>query len=162
MSPSVDAIKARSRSVLQAANNSQPLTRKNLYYGMVIAVAAVLFASAHLRAEWPMLFYILPFLIVVVFTLIAEQVSHQAAESRTRSVGRTAQGREWVAIVSASGVILLLAAVLYALVPQASWRELEWRFGAPAAGDLHPGEGKPAAGLKKGDGTGPGGSARLA
>ena len=120
-------------AAVQAANNCQPLTRKNFYYGMVIAVAMVMFASAHLRAEWPMLFYVLPFLIVVVFTLIAEQVSYRAAELKARSVGHTAQGREWVAIVSASGAILLLAAVLYALVPQASWRQLEWRFGAPAA-----------------------------
>jgi hypothetical protein len=148
-------------AAVQAANNSQPLTRKNLYYGIVIAVAMVMFASAHMRAQWPMLFYVLPFLIVVVFTLIAEQVSHQAAESRTSSLGRTAQGREWVAIVSASGAILLLAAMLYALVPQASWRQLEWRFGAPAAGTDHPGDGESAAGLKKGDGTGPGGSVRL-
>jgi len=123
---------------IQLASNTQALTRKTLYYGLVIAASIVIFASGHMRATWAMLFYILPFVVAAVFTLVAEQVSRQATEFRARSVGKTAAGREWIAIFSASMAILIVAAFLYAMVPQISWRNAEWSFGLPAAGNRTP------------------------
>jgi hypothetical protein len=116
-------------AALQAASNCTAVTRRKLYQGMTVALVLVLYASAHYRANWSMLFYLIPFLVVAVFTLVADQISQHHAALATRQVGHATSGGQWLAIASASGVILLVSLLLYLLTPQPDWGSLNWRYG---------------------------------
>lgn len=120
-------------AAMQVANNCTTTTRRQLYYGATVSVVLVLFASSHVRADWSMLFYVIPFVIAIVFTLVADQISQRASEIRAMSIGRQMFGGQWLAIASASAVILAVSALLYAVVPQTDWGRLHWGYGLPAA-----------------------------
>ncbi len=46
--------------MLQAAQNCVTVTRRQLYLGLLVSLVAVMFAASHYRADWTMLFYLLP------------------------------------------------------------------------------------------------------
>jgi len=71
---------------LQASNNCVTTTRRQLYLGLLAALVMAIFASSHYRADWTMLFYLVPFVIAVVFTLAAEQINRRAEEVRSLSL----------------------------------------------------------------------------
>lgn len=79
-----------------------------------------------------MLFYLLPFLAAVVFTLVAEQINRRSLTLREQSLGRDVAGGQGIAIAAATAAILLTGALLYAVTPQASWNSLQWRYGQAA------------------------------
>lgn len=120
-------------ATLQASYNCVTTTRRHLHLGLLVATVMATFAASHFRADWTMLFYILPFVVAAVFTLVAEQINRRWEEVRAVSLSQTVVGRQGAAIFSASLAILLLAAFLYAVVPQFDWPNLFWRYGAPAA-----------------------------
>jgi hypothetical protein len=124
---------------------------------MVMAI----FASSHFRADWTMLFYLVPFVIAVVFTLAAEQINRRAEEIRSLSLAQKMFGGQAAAIASATLSILIIGAAFYAITPQTSWMYLNSSYGLPAAiGMAH--EGEPVQGRQGSnpgaDGKGSGGS----
>lgn len=149
-------------AALQAASNCTAVIRRKLYQGMTVALVLVLYASAHYRANWSMLFYLIPFLLVAVFTLVADQISQHSADLAARRVSHTATGGQWLAIVTASGVILLVSLLLYLLTPQPDWGSLNSRYGqASNTAVVNAADGNPAApgqggGAGSGNGTGSG------
>lgn len=116
-------------AVLQAAQNCVTIQRRQLHFGLLVSVVLVIFATSHHRADWTMLFYLLPYIGVVVFTWVSEQVSRHGQRVRQASLGPVSQGGQVVAVLSASGLILLLGLVLYSVTPQPSLAYLEWRYG---------------------------------
>jgi len=118
---------------LQASCNCVTTTRRQLYLGLLVALVMVIFASSHYRADWTMLFYLLPFVIAVVFTLAAEQINRRAEEIRSLSLEQKMLGGQAAAIASATLSILILGAAFYAITPQTSWMTLSSNFGLPAA-----------------------------
>jgi hypothetical protein len=133
-------------AALQAASNCTAVTRRKLYQGMTVALVLVLYASAHYRANWSMLFYLIPFLMVAVFTLVADQISQHSATLAARQVSHSATGGQWQAIGSASGMILLVSLLLYLLTPQPDWGSLNWRYGqASNTAVVNAADGNPAA-----------------
>ncbi|OYT96561.1 MAG: hypothetical protein CFE49_06620, partial [Pseudomonas sp. PGPPP3] len=60
--------------MLQAAQNCVTVTRRQLYLGLLVSLVAVMFAASHYRADWTMLFYLLPYIVAVVFSLVCEQI----------------------------------------------------------------------------------------
>lgn len=116
-------------AVLQTANNCVTTTRRQLHLGLLVSAVMVMFAASHFRADWTLLFYLLPYLVAVVFTLVSEQVSRRAQDLRQASLGKATSGGQGAAIVAATGTILLLTACLYLLTPQLSWPSLHWRYG---------------------------------
>ena len=58
--------------ILQASMNCVTTTRRQLHFGLLVSAVMVMFAAAHFRADWTMLFYFVPYLLAVVFTLVAE------------------------------------------------------------------------------------------
>jgi len=126
---------------LQASNNCVTTTRRQLYLGLLAALVMAIFASSHYRADWTMLFYLVPFVIAVVFTLAAEQINRRAEEVRSLSLEQKMLGGQAAAIVSATLSILILGAALYVITPQTSWTYLSSSYGLPAAmGIVHEGE----------------------
>jgi len=126
---------------LQASNNCVTTTRRQLYLGLLAALVMAIFASSHYRADWTMLFYLVPFVIAVVFTLAAEQINRRAEEVRSLSLEQKMLGGQAAAIISATLSILILGAAFYVITPQTSWTSLSSSYGLPAAiGIVHEGE----------------------
>lgn len=118
-------------AMLQAAQNCVLTTRRQLHLGLLVSAVMVIFAAAHFRADWTMLFYLVPYVIAVVFTLVSEQVSRHAQSVRAASLGHTGHAGQGVAIAAATSIILLLSAAFYLATPQVSWPSIAWRYGQP-------------------------------
>lgn len=118
-------------AMLQVSYNCVTTTRRHLHMGLLISVVMVLFAASHYRADWTMLFYLLPYVTAVVFTLVAEQINRKAGELRQQSLGRQVVGAQGAAIAAATAVILMLGLLFYALTPQVSWLTLSSSWGQP-------------------------------
>lgn len=117
-------------AMLQAAYNCATAGRRQLHLGLLTSLALVLFAASHYRADWTMLFYILPYLIAAVFTLVASQIGQRSDDLRLTGLARTSISRgQGAASAAATLSILLLGGGLYLLTPQVSWPYLESRFG---------------------------------
>ncbi len=164
-------------AAFQASYNCVTTTRRHLYFGLLVATVMVIFSAAHFRADWTMLFYLIPFMVAVVFTLVADQINHRMEGLRALSLGKQVVGGQGLAIGVASFIILLLAAMFYVLTPQATWNDLSWRYGVVgragpgdqsekigvAAGETGDGkfslrgEGRDAGGSSAGEGKGQGG-----
>lgn len=117
--------------LLQAAQCCVCVSRRQLYMGLLVSLVIVLFASAHSGADWTMLFYLLPYIVAVVFTLVAEQVSRRSEEVQRDSLGRGVIRGQGVAIVFATLIILASGALLYSVTPQVTWPNLFWNYGQP-------------------------------
>lgn len=151
-------------AVLQAANNCVTTSRRTLHMGILVSVVMVMFAATHPRADWTMLFYLLPYLMAVVFTLVAEQISRRAQDLARAGLGQSVLGGQGIAILAATGAILLIAGLLYALTPQITRPYLEWRFGYAAKPDAATQGGTGSSGKvpeEAGQGGGSGGSSGL-
>ncbi|WP_435627616.1 DUF4129 domain-containing protein [Candidatus Ferrigenium straubiae] len=147
-------------AMLQVAYNCVTTTRRHLHLALLISVVMVLFAASHFRADWAMLFYLVPYVIAVVFTLVAEQINRTASELRQQSLGHHVVGAQGAAIAAATLVILALCLALYALTPQATWHSLFWKWGQ--AGNVATVKGEPqngsTGGAQAGGGSGSGNS----
>jgi len=73
--------------ILQAGMNCVTTTRRQLHFGLLVSAVMVMFAAAHFRADWTMLFYLVPYIVAVVFTLVSEQISRRARDLREASLG---------------------------------------------------------------------------
>lgn len=139
--------------MLQAAQNCVTVTRRQLYLGLLVSLVAVMFAASHYRADWTMLFYLLPYIVAVVFSLVCEQINRRTDEVRRAGLSIGVAGGQGAAIVFATSLILLSGALLYSLTPQVSWPSWFWSYGQP--GNLGKLDGSP--GLQsgqQGDGSG--------
>ena len=133
-------------AMLQVSYNCVTTTRRHLHLGLLISVVMVLFAASHYRADWTMLFYLVPYVTAVVFTSVAEQINRKASELRQHSLGNQVVGAQGAAIAAATAVILALGLLFYALTPQVTWLSLSWRWGQPSDVSIgnrnaHPGSG---------------------
>lgn len=117
--------------ILQAAMNCVTTTRRQLHLGLLVSVVMVMFAAAHFRADWTMLFYLVPYIVAVVFTLVSEQISRRARDIRRASLGTPDPAGQGLAIAAATTLILALGGLLYMVTPQASWPYLFSRWGQP-------------------------------
>lgn len=145
-------------AALQLANSCVCASRRQLRMGLMVSLVLVMFACSHYRADWTLLFYLLPYVAALVFTLSADEIGQRA--------GRTAPGQAQaaglgLAMLAATLSILLVGGALYALTPQPTWSSLQSRFGlsAPlgAADDAvgaggGAGQGAPAGGAAGGQG----------
>lgn len=141
--------------VLQAIQNCVTVTRRNLYLGLLVSLILVLFAASHFRADWTMLFYLLPYVVAVVFTLVSDQVHRRVQAVHHQSLGMASAGGQGVAVAAATATILALGALMYALMPQQYATHLYWRYGLPI-GALQLGKGMPLSGGQMGAGPGDG------
>jgi hypothetical protein len=119
-------------AALQVAYNCVTVSRQQLHMSLVIAAVMVMFAATHYRADWTLLFYLIPFVTAMVFTLVAEQINRRTLALREQSLGLEVAGGQGMAITAATAVILLTGALLYAITPQATWNSLQWRYGQAA------------------------------
>lgn len=111
-------------AALIAATNCVTVNRRKFRLALLASAVMVMFATAHYRADWTMLFYLVPYIFAVVFTLAAEQVCTKA------SAGLVSSGGGQVAAIAAASVCIIgLAFVLYSLTPQVSWLSLSWKYG---------------------------------
>jgi hypothetical protein len=115
--------------MLQASNNCVTTGRRELNLGLLVSLALVLFATSHYRADWTMLFYLAPYVVALVFTLVAEQIHRRGDDLRRLSLGRPSNQGQGAAILAATTAILLVGGGLYKLTPQVSWPYLEWQYG---------------------------------
>ncbi|MEW9898639.1 DUF4129 domain-containing protein [Chitinivorax sp. PXF-14] len=104
-------------------------TRRQLHMGRLVSVVMVIFAASHDRADWTMLFYLVPYVVAVVFTLVSEQIGRRAQHVRAGSLKDTGLAGQGAAATVATVMILALAGLLYALTPQASWPYLASKYG---------------------------------
>lgn len=139
-------------AMLMASYNCVTTTRRHLHMGLLVSVVMVLYAATHYRADWTMLFYLVPYVAAVVFTLVAEQINRKAGELREQSLGHQIVGAQGAAIAAATVVILALGLLLYALTPQVTWISMSWRWGQPAGFNM--GDGKLQAGNGGGESGG--------
>lgn len=116
-------------AALQAAQNCVLTNRRQLYFGLLVSLVMVMFAATHFRADWTMLFYLMPYVVAVVFTLVAEQVSRRTEDLRQASLGHMVKQGQGTAIAAATAVILLSGGLIYLATPQVTWPYLEWRYG---------------------------------
>ncbi len=150
-------------AALQAAYNWGVTTRRQLYLGLLTAVVMVMFATSHFRADWTLLFYLVPFVTAVVFTLVAEQINRRVEDLNAQSLSGPLAGGQNAAMVTAASVILALAGMLYAVTPHISWSHSGWKHGLPAASvtagdstDSQSGSGQPGDSSPGGAGLTPG------
>lgn len=139
-------------AMLMVSYNCVTTTRRHLHLGLLISLIMVMFAATHYRADWTMLFYLVPYVATVVFTLVAEQVNRKADELREQSLGHQVVGAQGAAIAAATAVILVLGLLLYVLTPQVTWMSISWRFGEPAGFSM--GDGKLQTGNSGGESDG--------
>lgn len=116
-------------AALQAALNCVTVDRRRFMMGLMVSVVMVIFATMHPRADWTMLFYLVPYLFAVVFTLVAEQVSRRVREVQRDGLGRNMAGGQGASIVAATASLLAVALFLFALTPQVTWLSLKWKYG---------------------------------
>lgn len=148
-------------AMLMASYNCVTTSRRHLNLSLLISVVMVLYAATHYRADWTMLFYLVPYVAAVVFTLVAEQINRTAGELRRQSLGHPVGGAQGTAIAAATTVILALGLLLYALTPQVTWMSMSWRWGQPSSSGLANGNNQAGAGGSgSGQAGGSGGSAR--
>jgi hypothetical protein len=147
-------------AMLMVAYNCVTATRRHLHMSLLMSLVMVLYAATHYRADWTLLFYLVPYVAAVVFTLVAEQVNRKAGELRRQSLGHQIVGAQGSAIAAATLAILALGLLLYALTPQVTWQSMTWRWGQPAGANMSTGDGQPGQGESgPGAGTGGGGAA---
>ena len=115
--------------ILQASMNCVTATRRNLYMGLLVSIVMVIFAASHFRADWTMLFYLVPYIAAVVFTLVAEQISRRTEELGADGKNPGNASGQGAAIAAATATILLVGGVLYAVTPQVSVSSLYWKYG---------------------------------
>lgn len=118
-------------AMLQSAQNCVTVNRRTLHMGLLVSAVMVMFAATHYRADWTMLFYLVPYIVAVVFTLVAEQISRRTQDLRRESLGTISSVGQGVAIVAATSTILLGGALLYNITPQVIWPYLFWKYGQP-------------------------------
>ncbi len=94
---------------MQAAQNCISVSRRHFYMGLLVSAVLVLFAAAHYRADWTMLFYLLPYVLAVVLSLVAEQVDRRSRLVQALALGDGRVAGQGLAAVTASLVILGLA-----------------------------------------------------
>jgi hypothetical protein len=146
-------------AMLMVSYNCITTARRHLHLGLLISLIMVMFVATHYRADWTMLFYLVPYVAAVVFALVAEQINRKADELRQQSLGHQVVGAQGTAIAAATVVILALGLLLYALTPQVTWMSTSWRFGQPAGfsmgdGKLQTGNGEGESGGAAGEGGG--------
>jgi len=146
-------------AMLMVSYNCITTARRHLHLGLLVSLIMVMFAATHYRADWTMLFYLVPYVAAVVFTLVAEQINRKADELRQQSLGHQVVGAQGAAIAAATVVILALGLLVYALTPQVTWMSMSWRFGQPAGfsmgdGTLQAGNGGGESGGAAGKGAG--------
>jgi hypothetical protein len=118
--------------LLLIAYNCTMTTARHLYLGVLISLILVIFASSHYRADWAMLFYIIPYVIAVVFTLVAEQINRKAKDADLYSLNRHLIGAQSYAIGAACLMILTMGLFLYLITPQVIWTSFSSQWGSPA------------------------------
>ncbi|MDP1612205.1 MAG: DUF4129 domain-containing protein [Sulfuritalea sp.] len=116
-------------AALQAALNCVTVDRRRFMMGLMVSVVMVIFASMHYRADWTMLFYLVPYLFAVVFTLVAEQVSRRVREVQQDGLGQSMAGGQGASIAAATATLLAVALLLFAATPQVTWLSLKWKYG---------------------------------
>lgn len=116
-------------AAMQAALNCVTVDRRRFMMGLMVSAVMVIFATMHYRADWTMLFYLVPYLFAVVFTLVAEQVSRRVHEVQRDGLGQNMVGGQGASIVAATASLLAVALALFALTPQVTWVSLKWKYG---------------------------------
>ena len=116
-------------AMLQASYNCVTVNRRQLNLGLLTSLALVMFASSHYRADWTMLFYVAPYIVAVVFTLVAEQIHYRNDDLQQHSLGHPSRQGQSAAILAATASVLVIAVGLYLITPQVNWPYLEWRYG---------------------------------
>lgn len=142
-------------AVLQAAQNCVTTSRRQLHLGLLVSLVMVIFAASHHRADWTMLFYLVPYIVAAVFTLVAEQISRRAGSIRQASLQGGSAAGQGLAIAAATGLILVVTGLLYLATPQPSWPYLQSQYGQSSFRPV-PGDGPPlaASGSNAGDAGG--------
>lgn len=145
-------------AMLQASYNCVTTSKRQLHLGLLVSLALVLFAASHFRADWTMLFYLVPYLSSAVFTLVGEQIHSRENALQDASLGWADRKGQVPAILAATFAILIMGGGLYLLTPQVNWSYLEWRFGQQVlrnpGGDSEQGDGGAQAGADdSGDGV---------
>lgn len=116
-------------AMLQASQNCVAVKRRDLHLGLLVSAVMVMFAASHYRADWTMLFYLVPYVIAVVFTLVAEQISRRTQDVRRDSLASGSARGQGIAILAATTTILVATLILYAVTPQVTRPYLFWKFG---------------------------------
>lgn len=116
-------------AMLQASQNCVAVKRRDLHLGLLVSAVMVMFAASHYRADWTMLFYLVPYVIAVVFTLVAEQISRRTQDVRRDSLASGSARGQGIAILAATTTILVTTLLLYAVTPQVTRPYLFWKFG---------------------------------
>jgi Ca2+/Na+ antiporter len=116
-------------AALQASMNCVTVDRRTFMMAITVSAVMVMFATMHHRADWTMLFYLVPYLFAVVFTLVAEQVSRRVQEVQQDGRDSHAVGSQGISIVAAAATLLAVALILFALTPQVTWLSLKWKYG---------------------------------
>lgn len=116
-------------AAIQASMNCVTVDRRRFMMALMVSAVMVMFATMHHRADWTMLFYLVPYLFAVVFTLVAEQVSRRAREVQRDGLGRNLAGGQGASILAATASLLAVALLLFATTPQVTWLGLKWKYG---------------------------------
>lgn len=116
-------------AAMQASMNCVTVDRRKFMMALTVSAVMVMFATMHWRADWTMVFYLLPYLFAVVFTLVAEQVSRRVREVQRDGVGQNITGGQGASIIAATATLLAVALALFAVTPQVTWLSLKWKYG---------------------------------
>ena len=119
-------------ALLMVAYNCVTTTHKHLNMSLLMTLIMVMFATSHFRADWTMLFYLLPYLMMVVFTLIAAQVHQKAAFVQQVGIQYKAYRGQMFAMMAATLFIFIVGVFLYIITPQFSAQNASWKWGVPS------------------------------
>lgn len=122
--------------LLLVAYNCTITTSKQLHLAVLISLVLVIFASSHYRADWSMLFYLIPYVIALVFTLVAEQINRKVEDTYLNSLNKQLIGAQAYAIAAACLIILFIGLFLYLITPQVIWTSFSSQWGSPASSSM--------------------------
>lgn len=117
--------------MLQIAYNCTTTTSRHLQLNLLISLVIVIFATSHYRADWSMLFYLIPYIVAVVFTLVAEQLNHKKEDIQLYSLNKQLIGAQSFAIVATCLMIIITGILLYLITPQVIWPSTSSQWGSP-------------------------------
>lgn len=108
-------------AALQVAENCTMTTRQHLFRGLLISAGMVIYATMQFQANWSMFFYLIPYIVAVVFTLVAEQISRRVQTANHLGLATSSRRGQGAAITAATFGILSIGLIIYALTPQVTW-----------------------------------------
>ena len=105
--------------LVQVARGFVMTTRRDLYFAYVIGFVLVFTALSHPRGDWTLALFVVPYVIAMAFTLMAEHADRIGWRGeRSRAEPSPGGLLAITGVAAVSGLVLLVAAIVFFILPR--------------------------------------------